>query len=185
MTVVVGETERIRLRTWSEADLLPYADLNADPEVMEFFPSTMRFDDSLASYRRIQDGFRRHGFGLWAAESKATDEFMGFIGLSIPNFEAAFMPCVEIGWRLAKNYWGQGLATEGARKALELGFDRYQLAEIVSFTAKTNVRSWNVMRKIGMTAAGEFDHPKVDPASPLCRHVLYKMTQKERPSLSR
>lgn len=185
VTTVVGETERLRLRTWSEDDLLPYADLNADPKVMEFFPSTLRFDDSYSSYRRIQDGFRRHGYGLWAAESKVTGEFMGFIGLSIPSFEASFTPCVEIGWRLSQRYWGQGLATEGAQLALRLGFERHQLDEIVSFTAKINERSWRVMRKLGMTEAGEFDHPKIDPGSALCRHVLYKMTQQDSSFLSR
>jgi RimJ/RimL family protein N-acetyltransferase len=174
---VIAETPRLKLRTWDEEDLLPFANLNADRMVMEYFPSTLRFEETQASFHRICAGFQKNGFGLWAAEEKASGQFMGFIGLSIPSFSASFTPCVEIGWRLARPFWDRGFATEGALEALKLGFERHGLAEIVSFTAKTNLRSARVMQKIGMSFAGEFEHPKVEASSSLCRHVLYKMTK--------
>jgi len=144
-------TSRLRLRPWRDKDLEPYAALNADARVREFFPGTMTADESAASMRHIREHFARHGFGLWAAEEIGGAPFIGFIGLAIPVFDAHFMPCVEVGYRLAFDHWSRGYATEGARAALEFGFESAGLDEIVSMTTVTNVRSRRVMTKLGMT----------------------------------
>ncbi len=108
-------TERLYLRRWRATDREPFAALNADPRVMEYFPAPLSPEESEALTSRIEGHFEQHGFGVWAVEIKGTAPFAGFIGLSIPRFEAHFTPCVEIGWRLASEYWGCGYATEGAR----------------------------------------------------------------------
>jgi RimJ/RimL family protein N-acetyltransferase len=169
------QTDRLRLRRWSPADRAPFAALNADPRVMEFFPALMSREESDAAADRIDAHFDQHGFGLWAVEILGITPFGGFIGLNIPRFTAHFTPCVEIGWRLAVDYWGHGLATEGARAALSFGFHWLQLDKIVSFTAVENRRSRRVMEKLGMQhwPKDDFDHPLLPPGHPLCRHVLY------------
>jgi RimJ/RimL family protein N-acetyltransferase len=130
---------------------------------------------------RIEAHFRTRGFGLCAAELDESGEFIGFIGLAVPTFEAAFTPCVEIGWRLATEYWGAGLATEGAREILRYAFEDLELPELVSLTAIGNERSRRVMAKLGMThdAAENFDHPKLPAGHPLRRHVLYRLTREK------
>jgi RimJ/RimL family protein N-acetyltransferase len=171
------ETERLSLRTWREADREPFARMNADPAVMEFFPACLTRAESDAGVDRIDKHFRERGFGLFAAELRNDGSFMGFIGLNVPHFAAPFMPCVEIGWRLAAEYWGQGLATEGARAALRYGFEKLSLDEIVAFTVPRNARSRRVMEKLGMTdnPAEDFDHPDVPEGHPMRRHVLYRL----------
>ena len=125
---------------------------------------------------RIEAGFEANGFGLWALEVRATGEFVGFTGLDVPEFEAHFMPAVEIGWRLARSAWGQGYATEAARTALSFGFEEVGLVEIVSFTTPANRRSRAVMERLGMShdPADDFDHPRLPPGHPQRRHVLYR-----------
>lgn len=170
-------TARLRLRPWRDTDRAPFAALNADPQVMEFFPRCLGRAESDAFADRIEAHFARHGFGLWAVELPGTAPFIGFIGLSVPAFEAPFMPCVEIGWRLARAHWGQGYAREGARRALAYGFDAARLSEIVSFTARVNVRSCAVMERIGMRRdlGGDFEHPALPEGHRLRLHVLYRI----------
>ncbi|WP_260411201.1 GNAT family N-acetyltransferase [Cohnella xylanilytica] len=172
---IYAETSRLRLRDWSDADLEPFARMNADAEVMRYFPATMSGEATRAFYESILRDFREDGFGFYAAEEKESGEFIGFIGLRRVTFEADFTPCVEIGWRLRRESWGRGYATEGAEACLELGFGELGLPEIYSFTAEVNQPSWNVMRKIGMSFVGTFDHPRVSADSPLCKHVLYRI----------
>jgi RimJ/RimL family protein N-acetyltransferase len=150
--------------------------MNADTRVMEYFPRVLTAAESGAGVDRIEAHFERHGFGLCAAELRTTGAFIGFIGLCFPGFNAHFTPCVEIGWRLGFDYWGQGLATEGAQAALRFGFDVLRLSEIVSFTAVANLRSRRVMERIGMKRdpGDDFDHPVLPDAHPLRRHVLYR-----------
>ncbi|HEY9677555.1 MAG TPA: GNAT family N-acetyltransferase [Drouetiella sp.] len=171
------ETGRLILRRWKDSDLELYSALNADPDVMEHFPSTLSLEDSEKSMGRIMAHFEKHHFGLWAVESKQASEFIGFIGLQNAPFEAHFTPCVEIGWRLSKQHWGYGYASEGARMALRDGFERLQLREIVAITTTENERSMRVMEKIGMTRNkdDDFDHPKIETGSRWCRHVLYRL----------
>jgi len=174
---VILETERLLLRRWRESDREPFALLNAEPRVMEFMPRPLSRQKSDALADRIEAHFERHGFAQFAAELRGERRFIGFIGLSVPDFEAAFTPCVEIGWRLSADYWGQGLATEGARATLRYAFNVLELDEVVSFTAPGNLRSRRIMEKIGMTrdCADDFDHPKLPERHPLRRHVLYRL----------
>ena len=171
------ETERLLLREWRDEDREPFARMNADPRVMEFFAATLTAAQTDAMLERVQAHLDRHGFGWWPAELKETGAFVGFIGLAVPYFEAHFTPCVEVGWRLAADHWGRGLATEGARAALRYGFEELGLREIVSFTVPANVRSRRVMDKLGMTRnpADDFDHPRIAEGHPLRRHVLYRI----------
>jgi len=167
-------TERLVLRRWRTGDRQPFAALNADARVMEYFPRVLSQEESDALANRIGEHFDRHGFGLWAVEIPGVVDFAGFVGLAIPRFVAPFTPCVEIGWRLATGCWGHGYATEAARAALAFGFVELGLREIVSFTVPQNLRSRRVMEKIGMTydPAGDFDHPAVGT-----RHVLYRVAR--------
>ncbi len=171
------ETDRLLLRRWRDSDREPFACMNRDPRVMEFFPAPLTPDESNALVDRIEDHFAQHGFGLWAAELCASGQFIGFVGLAIPRFDAAFTPCVEIGWRLAPEYWGRGLATEGARAVVRDAFNVLGLEQIVSFTTPGNVRSRRVMEKLGMThdPNEDFDHPLLPTGHPLRRHVLYRL----------
>jgi RimJ/RimL family protein N-acetyltransferase len=153
--------------------------MNADPRVMEHFPGTMTRAASDAFADMIEAHFARHGFGLWAVEAPGQVEFAGFVGLAVPRFEAHFTPAVEVGWRLAAEWWGRGYATEAARAAVRFGFIEAGLSEIVSFTAPANEPSRAVMRRIGMThdPAEDFDHPALPPGHRLRRHVLYRLTR--------
>src|SRR3546814_214136 len=154
-TVPTLTTERLILRPWRESDLAPFAALNADPAVMEHFPATMTAVETAALVERTTAAMAERGFGWWAAEVPGVAPFIGFIGLSVPTFEAAFTPCVEVGWRLARPFWGRGYASEGAREALRFGFADFGLPEIVSFTATTNRRSQAVMQRLGMARSEE------------------------------
>jgi RimJ/RimL family protein N-acetyltransferase len=168
-------TDRLVLRPWRESDREPFAAMNADTEVMEYFPAPISRAESDAMVDRIRGHFDEHGYGLWAVDVAET--FIGFTGLLIPRFAAPFMPAVEIGWRLARPAWGHGYATEAARRVLEFAFDDVGLTEVVSFTAAGNHRSRAVMTRIGMThdPAEDFDHPLVSEG-PLRRHVLYRVS---------
>jgi RimJ/RimL family protein N-acetyltransferase len=176
------ETRRLRLRAWREHDLTAFATLNADVRVMEFLPKPLDHAESDALGRRIRDHFARHGFGLWAVEAPGVADFIGFVGLSVPSFQAPFMPCVDIGWRLAYEYWGHGYATEAARAALAFGFGDLALDEIVSFTVSLNWRSRRVMEHLGMkrSAVDDFDHPALPAGHPLRSHVLYRLNRRDR-----
>jgi RimJ/RimL family protein N-acetyltransferase len=144
---------------------------------MEFLPCVLSEQESNALVDKIEAHFQEHGFGLYAAEIQPDRHFIGYIGLSVPTFHAAFTPCVEIGWRLGREYWGQGFATEGAREIVRHAFEELNLQELVSFTVPANARSLKVMRKIGMTydPKDDFDHPRLPVGHPLRRHVLYRL----------
>ena len=177
-------TKRLILRPWQESDLEPFAQLNADPRVREYFPGILSREESDASVKLASNHIERCGWGFWAASLIQTGEFIGFIGLEDVYFSALFnkfTPAVEIGWRLAFNHWGKGYATEGARGTLQYGFETLRLEEIVSFTAVQNMRSRRVMEKIGMhhDEVDDFDHPKLQKDHPLKRHVLYRIKSNE------
>ncbi|HUE73729.1 MAG TPA: GNAT family N-acetyltransferase [Pirellulaceae bacterium] len=172
-------TERLLLRHWRPEDREPFAALNADPRVVEFLPGPSSRAESDERVARIEAHFQEYGYGLWAVEVVGVAPFVGFVGLSVPRFEAPFMPCVEIGWRLSAEHWGRGYSTEGARAALAFGFERLSLDEIVSYTVPDNVRSRRVMEKIGMTHSSDedFDHPLLPEGHRLRRHVLYRLAR--------
>lgn len=174
-------TKRLILRRWREADREPFAALNADPDVMDYFPVRLTRAESDQMIARIEAGFDQRGYGLWALQLRATGEFIGFTGLDIPSFEAHFTPAVEVGWRLAQSAWHHGYATEAARASLACGFEEAGLEEIVSFTSAVNLRSRAVMERIGMThdPADDFDHPHLDEGHRLSRHVLYRTSVRD------
>lgn len=172
---------RLRLRPWTEADRAPFAALNADPQVMAHFPALLSRAQSDVLVDRISAFIAANGWGFWAADHLPTDgaapQFMGFVGLNRPAADLPFNPCVEIGWRLARPWWGQGLASEGARLALRVGFEMLGLDEIVAFTTVHNQRSRAVMQRLGMQESpGElFEHPGVPTGNPARLHCLYRL----------
>jgi RimJ/RimL family protein N-acetyltransferase len=174
-------TPRLLLRGWKAEDRAPFAAMNADPKVMRYFPSPLAESETNSMLERNAAHFEQYGFGLWAVELSLTGEFIGFIGLSVPRFEAPFTPCVEIGWRLAAHHWNKGLATEGAGAVLRHGFESLRMDEIVSFTTVDNLPSRRVMEKIGMNRdpKDDFDHPRLPISHELRRHVLCR---KRRPT---
>jgi RimJ/RimL family protein N-acetyltransferase len=170
-------TERLSLRQWRDEDWAPFAALNADPEVMRYFPSTLDEQESNTFAYRQAALLEVRGWGLWAVEVVETGQFVGFVGLNQPSWEAAFTPCTEVGWRLARSAWGKGYATEAAGAALAVAFGPLGLNEVVSFTTVENARSRVVMERLGMTRdpAEDFDHPNLPVDSPVRRHVLYRL----------
>lgn len=179
-TVAAGpelRTARLRLRRWRESDREPFAAMNADPAVMTYFPSTLDRATSDAIIDRAEAAFEAEGFALWAIERLEDRAFIGFVGLARPSFEAAFTPCVEIGWRLARDAWGHGYATEGALAVRDYAFDVVGLDELLSWTTVANAPSRRVMERIGMThdPADDFDHPRLPVGHPQRPHVLYRL----------
>lgn len=170
------ETKRLLLRTWENDDAEVFARINQDPRVIEFLRGPMTLMEAQDFIRANNQCFEKEKRCLFAAALKETNELIGFIGLSSPNFEAHFTPCVEIGWRLASGHWGRGYATEGAEAVLQYGFTVSGLAEIVSFTVPANLRSIRVMEKIGMhrDVKGDFAHPKLPADHKLSQHILYR-----------
>ncbi|MEY2604044.1 MAG: hypothetical protein QOH31_1835, partial [Verrucomicrobiota bacterium] len=175
-------TKRLRLRLWRDEDLPAFADLNSDPRVMRYMLKRLDRAESDAFAERIKENFARNGFGLWAVEVIGIADFIGFTGLSVPRFEAHFTPCIEIGWRLAFDYWGHGYATEAACAARDYGFSQLGLREIVSFTVTANQRSRKVMERIGMTHFPEddFHHPLLAEGLNLPRFDGHGNSKKER-----
>lgn len=174
-------TARLLLRPWREADREPFAELNTDPEVMEYFPSTLSRGESDAMVTRIERRMRENGWGLWALEvttGEHAGRFAGFTGLARPTWDPSL---TEVGWRLPRWAWGHGYATEAAREAVRVGFDEVGLEEIVSFTVPTNLRSQAVMRRLGMTRdpADDFDYPTIAEGHPLRRSVLYRLRRRD------
>ena len=172
------ETPRLRLRRWLDADRAPFAALNADPAVMEYFPALQDRKSSDAAIDAWSDQLDRRGWSNWAAERRDSGAFIGFVGITVPKRALPFSPCVEIGWRLAREQWGQGFASEGARHVLQAGFERFGLDEIVSFTALLNTRSRAVMERIGMrNADADFEHPALPEGHRLRPHCLYRLSR--------
>jgi Acetyltransferases, including N-acetylases of ribosomal proteins len=177
MTTVL-RTERLVLREWRDADRDAWAEMSADPEVMEFFPSTLDRSAADAVFDRVSASLDERGWGLWAVDHEG--EFQGFTGLQPVPFETAFTPAVEIGWRLRRSAWGRGFATEAARASLDFAWRTLALDEVVAMAVAGNARSLAVMERLGMSRdpGGDFDHPRV-PDGPLRRHVLYRVTRPE------
>ena len=172
--MIEPQTDRLRLRQWAPEDREPFARLNADARVMQHFPRPLDHGESDAMANRLECCIKERGWGFWALETKALGQFIGFVGLEVPIHNFPFSPCVEVGWRLAFEHWGQGYATEGASAALRVAFNELGLHEVVSFTPLSNVRSHAIMRRIGMHESGTFDHPILPPDHPLRQHFLYR-----------
>ncbi|MHB1576956.1 MAG: GNAT family N-acetyltransferase [Candidatus Dormibacteria bacterium] len=181
----VVSTKRLTMRQFRPSDRAPFAALNADPAVMDLFPRPLSYAESDQLADRIEAHWRARGFGLWALEVKATGSFIGFTGLSVPGFQAAFTPAVEVGWRLARDAWGFGYATEAGAASLRFGFQGLSLQEIVSFTSQLNHRSRAVMERLGMVHRMEedFRHPNLPLDHVLSQHVLYRISRQRWQSL--
>lgn len=166
--------ETVLLRQWRDEDLEPFAEMNADPAVMEYFPSRNSREESAAAMARLRAGIEERGWGLWAVDADGV--FAGFTGLAVPRFTAHFTPCVEIGWRLRREFWGLGVAHRAAVQAETHGFTTLGLGELVSFTAAINLRSRRLMERLGFTRKedDDFRHPSISEDSPLSLHVLYR-----------
>ncbi|MGE8203679.1 GNAT family N-acetyltransferase [Heyndrickxia sp. NPDC080065] len=169
------ETERLLFRDFELKDLPEFKRMNEDSEVMRYFPKTLSHEETESFFHAIVDEWKAYGYGLFAVERKDNGEFIGFIGFHRATFEADFTPCIEIGWRLKKEAWGHGFATEGAKACLKYAETAYDFKNIYSFTAKINMPSERVMQKIGLVKIKAFSHPKLDPNSPLSEHVLYAL----------
>ena len=169
------ETNRLLLRQWHASDFPVFAQMNANEEVMQFFPEKLSAHESDAMAQRCHDLIQQRGWGFWAAQEKSSGAFIGFIGLHVPIADLPFSPCVEIGWRLARPSWGKGLATEGASAALAFAFNELSLPEVVAFTALNNERSERVMKRLGMQRDERtFRHPSLPKGHPLQEHCLYR-----------
>jgi RimJ/RimL family protein N-acetyltransferase len=178
--IIEHATPRLRMVVWREEHLEPFAAMNADAEVMRYFASTQTADQSRASVDAWRAQFAEQGWSNWAVELTSTGQFIGFIGLSVPRRQFSFSPCVEIGWRLAREFWGHGYATEGARSCLQVGFERLALDDIVSFTSLLNRPSRAVMERIGMhNTLCDFEHPALPEGHALRPHCLYRITRSE------
>jgi RimJ/RimL family protein N-acetyltransferase len=174
----VVTTERLVMRRWRQTDREPFAELNGDPETLAFFPATLSRAESDALVDRTEAGFEERGYGLWALEVAGTGEFIGFTGLApMPADIPGGPDGTEIGWRLARNAWHHGYATEAARAALGVAFDGVGLREIWSYTSLRNAPSQAVMRRIGMTESARFPHPRVPDGHPLKPHVAYHLAR--------
>jgi ribosomal-protein-alanine N-acetyltransferase len=169
-------TARVWLRRWRETDRAAFAQMNADPEVMRYFPALLTHAESDALLDRFEAHFERYGYGIWALEIPGVASLAGFVGLKHVDFEAPFAPAVEIGWRMRRDLWGYGYATEAAEAIILHAFDHFFLDEIISFTTRDNVRSRAVMERIGMVhdVTGDFDHPKLPAHHRQRPHVLYR-----------
>jgi len=169
------ETPRLLLRPWRDSDLALFAEQNADPVVMRFLGGVLTRNESDAYAAKVRAHQAANGFGKWAVEASGVSPFIGAIGLQRTKFDASFTPAVEVAWRLNRRYWGQGYATEAARAAIEDGFARLGLKEIISMTAVINTPSRRVMERLGMSQSIEFDHPYHPEDSPIRRHILYRL----------
>ncbi|MBH1964833.1 MAG: GNAT family N-acetyltransferase [Comamonadaceae bacterium] len=171
-------TPRLLLRQWRESDLEPFRVMSADEEVMKYFTSPLSMQESDQMAQRCQALITERGWGFWAAQELDSKQFIGFIGLHIPIAALPFSPCIEVGWRLAQDYWGKGLATEGARACLKFAFDELKADEVVSFTSIQNRRSEAVMQRLGMARDKEtFFHPAIDKDHRLSEHCLYRISR--------
>lgn len=178
--IITLQTDRLILRQWTAQDRVQFAKINSDPEVMKYYPETLSSEASNAMADKIEDLINTQGWGFWALELKQDSKFIGFTGLHKPHYELPITPCVEIGWRLAKEHWGKGYATEAGRAALNTAFSTLQLPEVYSFATITNSLSIAVMQRLNMkNMHSNFDHPVMPSTSPLKEHCLYKISHSQ------
>lgn len=174
------QTQRLKLRQWVKEDFQPFAAMSADPQVMAFYPSTLSEEESNVMAMKIQGLIAERGWGFWAVETLDSGAFVGFVGLHIPTYDLPCSPCVEIGWRLARPFWGKGYATEAAKESLAFAFEKLELNEVYSFASQVNERSWRVMERLGMVNTGQnFDHPIIPKGHALSEHVLYRIMKEQ------
>lgn len=174
------KTERLILRQWQKEDFIVFQKLTSDSEVMHYFPSLLTEEESDALAQRFHDLIAHRGWGFWAIEEKVSGRFIGYVGLHEPASDLPFKPCVEIGWRLLKEHWGKGYASEAGKEALRFAFEELKLDEVVSFTAVINHRSEALMRRLGMRNKSEnFEHSALPKGHRLREHVLYGIKRED------
>ncbi len=181
MTKIIElKTKRLLLRQWRDKDFIDFARLNSDPEVMEFLPKILSVKESNSLAEKIITLISEYGWGFWAVECTNNNSFIGFVGLHEPKYELPVKPCVEIGWRLAREYWGKGYATEAGNASLEFAFKTLNLNEIYSFTSVKNKKSEAVMKRLQLiNTQSNFDHPSIPVDSQCSEHVLYKINKEK------
>lgn len=171
---IIIKTERLVLRNWRDSDIAPFFELNQDPKVFEFLGKPLTLIETFQFIKNKANQQDERGYTIWATEIKETGELIGYIGLNYTSFEEHFTPAVEVGWRLGSKYWGKGYATEGAKASLDYGFNKCELKEIVSFTVPANVRSIQVMERIGMKRDLNGDFERHGFGEHLTHHILYR-----------
>ncbi len=174
------QTDRLLLRPWRSEDFPLFAQMNADPEVMAYYPSVLNNDESNALAHKFSSLLLNQSWGFWAVEHMDRSEFIGFVGLHKPQYHLPVSPCIEIGWRLAKEYWGNGYATEAAFASLYFAFEQLNLAQVYAFTPVANQKSWSVMQRLGMeNTQNNFKHPMIPKHHTLAEHLLYKINKQQ------
>lgn len=176
------ESERLGFRNWKAEDLEAFAKLNADEEVMEHFPKTLSKKEVEILIDKLKNHFTDNGFTYYATEILATKEFIGMIGLAFQQYKTKFTPAIDIGWRLKRNAWGKGYATEGAKRCLEYAFNELSIKKVIAVCTIQNEKSEKVMKKIGMKKVGEFDHPNLVDHPEYERCFCYEIVREERGS---
>jgi RimJ/RimL family protein N-acetyltransferase len=169
----IFKSERLGFRNWNKNDLTEFAKLNEDLEVMEHFPKPLTEKESAELIERFQKHFKKNGYTYFATETLENKELIGFVGLAFQEYITEFTPAIDIGWRLKKNAWGDGYATEGAKKCLEFAFNELNLESIIATCTEKNSKSENVMKKIGMEKIGEFKHPKLKEYPEYEKNICY------------
>lgn len=179
--MLILETKRLIIRVFEESDLDALSTINRDPLVMEYFPALEKREETRNAILRVREHHRKYGYSLYAVELKQTHELIGFVGIKNVTFKADFTPAVEIGWRISSRHWNQGYATEAANAVVQHTFNTLGIKELVSFAVEKNMASRRIMEKIGMShnPNDDFNHPELEKDSPLCRHVLFRLTKKE------
>jgi len=173
-------TKRLTLRQWKAEDYPLFAKINADPETMKFYQRNLAENESIEMANKLRDLISQRGWGLWAVEKLDSNEFIGFVGLHEPVYDLPMTPCVEIGWRLDRQYWGNGYATEAAKAALRYAFEVIGLSEVYSFASTGNTKSYAVMQRLNMfDTESNFEHPMFPEGHELSEHVLYKITKEQ------
>jgi len=177
---MILETKRLILRQWKTKDFKAFQKLNSDAAVMEYFPSPLSKEESDVLAQEIYESIESKGWGAWAVEEKESGNFIGYVGLHETASNLLFEPCVEIAWRLLKEYWGKGYASEAGDEVLRFAFKELKLNEVVSFTATVNHRSEAVMKRLGMKKSEmNFEHPALPVGNRLREHVLYQVSRED------
>lgn len=179
MSEYIIKTNRLGLRNWHKKDIISATRMNADKAVREFFPNTMSQQETEEFIKKMQQHFINYRYCYFAVDELASQEFIGFIGLSNQTFKSQFTPCVDIGWRLVTKAWGKGYATEGALACLHFAFKTLNLPKVYAIAPELNLKSQRVMQKIGMKEYTRFKHPKIAAENPLKNCVAYRILKKD------
>lgn len=174
----IFKSKRLGFRNWTNEDSDEFSKLNSDEEVMKHFPKTLSKNEVKEFIGRLKKHYDKNGYTYYATEIIETKEFIGMIGLAYQEYKSNFTPAIDIGWRLKRDAWGKGYATEGAKRCLEYAFNELEINKIISVCTVKNKKSENVMKKIGMTKKGEFNHPELINHPEYKRHYCYEINKK-------